>query len=152
MPVLFHQAGDGSEPVRIDRAQRNTRRLLIGSLGLTALAVTIAVLLHRAVFGLLAAPQYRSVSALLPIMVLSGGMFACGQIASLAPLNRGKPKELVWLKIVTGIAGALFNIVGAYWKGLTGVVYAGAFFSVLYFLWTLLLFRGSVQRREKPAV
>ena len=141
-PVLFGQAGDGSDPVRIRRAQTNTWRLLGAALVLTAVGVVAAWLLHPLIFRLFTAPEYHSVSGLFPIMVLSGGIFACGQIASLMELNRGKPKTLLKPKIVMGIAGTLFNIAGAYWLGLNGVVYASAVFSGLYFVWILSLRRG----------
>ena len=141
-PVLFGQAGDGSDPLRIRRAQKNTWRMLGAAFILTLIGVIAAALLHPLIFALFTAPGYHLVSGLLPIMVLSGGIFACGQIASLMELNRGKPKALLKPKIAMGIAGTLFNIAGAYWLGLTGVVYAGAVFSGLYFLWVLLLRRG----------
>ena len=140
-PVLFRQAGDGSEAARVDRAQKNTWRLFFGVAGMTVLAVAAAALLHGFVFTLFAAPGYRSVSAWLPVMVLSGGMFACGQIASTTQLNRGAPQALLGPKIVMGVVGALFNLAGAYWLGLPGVVLAGAAFSALYLIWVLLLSR-----------
>ena len=140
-PVLFRQAGDGTQAERIDRAQRNTRRILFGAFIIVAIAVAAAWALHPLIFELFAAPAYRAVSGYLPIMVLSGGMFACGQIASMTQLNRGESKALLWPKITTGIAGTLFNLIGAAWMGLPGVVYAGAVFSILYLLWVYLLHR-----------
>jgi len=141
-PVLFHQAGDGTSAERVNRAQRNTQRLLVGAVILTALAVAAAAGLHSFVFGLFAAPAYRSVSGFLPVMVLSGGLFACGQIATITHLNRGESKALLWPKISTAVIGTLFNIGGAYWMGLPGVVYAGAAFSGFYLLWILLIRRS----------
>jgi O-antigen/teichoic acid export membrane protein len=141
-PVLFRQAGDGTQVDRIEHAQRNTRLLLVGAMILTVVTTILVTFLHPFIFELLVAPGYRSVSGLLPIMVLSGGMFACGQIASLSQLNRGDAKALLWPKIAMGLAGTLFNIGGAYWMGLSGVVYAGAIFSGLYLLWVLFLQRS----------
>ncbi len=140
-PVLFRQAGDGTQQERINHAQRNTWRLFVGACVLTLLAVVAAALLHSVVFEIFAAPGYRAVSGLLPVMVLSGGLFACGQIASMTQLNRGESKALLWPKITIGVVGTAFNIVGAYWMGLPGVVYAGAAFSGLYLLWVLLIRR-----------
>ena len=140
-PVLFRQAGDGTHTERINRAQRNTQRILAGAFILVLLAVIAAALLHPLIFQLFAAPDYRSVSGLMPVMVLSGGMFACGQIASMTQLNRGESRALIWPKITTAIAGTLFNIIGAAWMGLPGVVYAGATFSILYLAWVYLLHR-----------
>jgi O-antigen/teichoic acid export membrane protein len=140
-PVLFRQAGDGTQADRIARAQRNTRRILMGAFLLVAVAVAAAAVLHPLIFQWFAAPDYRSVSGLLPVMVLSSGLFACGQIASMTQLNRGQSKTLIWPKITTGIAGTIFNFVGAAWMGLPGVVYAGAVFSILYLFWVYLLHR-----------
>jgi O-antigen/teichoic acid export membrane protein len=148
-PVLFRQAGDGTERGRVERAQRNTRRLLAGALGLTAVVFVGALIFHRLVFDLFAAEQYRLVSGWLPVMALSGGLFACGQIASTSQLNRGVPQALLFPKIVMGIVGTLFNLAGARWMGLAGVVYANATFSALYFLWTMLIFNG--KRPDPPA-
>ncbi len=145
-PVLYRQAGDGTQADRIERAQRNTRRILIGAFILVAVAVAVAALLHPLIFEVFAAPDYRSVSGLLPIMVLSSGIFACGQIASIMQLNRGESKALIWPKITTGIAGTIFNFIGAAWMGLPGVVYAGAVFSILYLLWVYLLHRLQSQK------
>lgn len=138
-PVLFRQAGDGTEMNRLSQAQKNTHRLLNGAVGLTALASIAALLLHRFVFNIFAAPGYRSVSYLLPVMVLSGGLFACGQIASMKQLNRGESKTLQRPKIVMAVLGTLLNIGGAYWMGITGVVFAGALFSALFLIWILLI-------------
>ena len=140
-PILFHQAGDGTDPMRINLAQYNIRRILVGALCITTLVVIISAIFHHTIFGLLVASEYRSVSFLLPFMVLSGGMFACGQIVSLGPLNRNEPKKLIIPKIMTGIFGTLINFAGAYWMGLRGVVYASAAFSIIYFLWVFILFR-----------
>ncbi|HEY3344358.1 MAG TPA: oligosaccharide flippase family protein [Anaerolineaceae bacterium] len=148
-PVLFRQAGDGTQQGRIDRAQRNTLRLLAGALVLTGLVFLGALLFHHLIFDLFAAEQYRQISGYLPIMALSGGLFACGQIASTSQLNRGEPQALLVPKIVMGIAGTLFNLAGARWMGLPGVVYANLTFSALYFLWTVLIFNG---RRPNPGL
>jgi O-antigen/teichoic acid export membrane protein len=118
---------------------------LAGALILTAVVSLGALLFHKLIFQLLVAPDYRSVSMMLPVMALSGGLFACGQIASMAQLNRGKPQALLRPKIVMGVVGTVFNLAGAYWMGLWGVVMASATFSALYFLWTLLIFN------ERPA-
>ncbi len=139
-PVLFRQAGDGTQADRVEHAQHNTRRLLVGALILTAAISLGTLIFHKLIFQLLVAPDYRAVSAMLPVMALSGGLFACGQIASMAQLNRGKPQALLRPKIVMGIVGAVFNLAGAYWMGLWGVVLASACFSALYLLWTLLIF------------
>ena len=143
-PVLFSQAGDGSQSERVGRAQRNTWRILAGFGLLTGLGVAAAAWLHPLVFQLLAAPGYRSVSPYLPWMVLASGLFGCGQIAAIVILNRGDSQALRAPKILTGIVGTAFNLAGAYFLGLPGVVYGMVAFSGLYLAWILLL------RRPRP--
>ncbi|MCK5097862.1 MAG: hypothetical protein KAR45_07140, partial [Desulfobacteraceae bacterium] len=50
-----------------------------------------------------------------------------------------KIREIMTAKIVTALIGVIFNFVGAYWYGIKGIVTAGVTFSVMYFLWMLLL-------------
>lgn len=139
-PVLYQQAGDGTQADRVEHAQRNTRRMLALAFGMTALTTAAAALLHPLVFQLFAGPSYRLVSGYQPAMVLAGGLFACGQIASLTQLNRGDSKALLGPKIGMGLVGTLLNIAGAYFFGLPGVVYASVIFSILYLLWVLVIY------------
>src|SRR5208282_5628895 len=89
-PILFSWAGDASDPGRLKRAYRLNQLLLAGSLALTVVGTIVAFLLHNQIFRLVVAPQYRQVAGWLPYMVLAGGLFASGQIASLIFLITGE--------------------------------------------------------------
>jgi len=140
-PILFSQAGDGSNPIGLSRAHRLNGLVVLCSVMLTVVGTALGFLLHKQVFSLLVAPQYRVVSALLPIMLMSGGLFASGQAASLLLLTELNSQGLIAPKIATAVLGILLNICGAYWFGLRGVVYASVLFSLMYFLWVILLAR-----------
>jgi len=136
-PVLFNRAGDGTDPARMNHTHRLNHILVSGSILLTAFGTVVAFLLHSQILTLLAAPEYRAVSALLPLIVLSGGLFASGQVASITLLSGLNTQDLIPPKIVTALLGVLLNFVGAHLFGVRGVVFAGVIFSLLYLAWIL---------------
>jgi O-antigen/teichoic acid export membrane protein len=140
-PILFSLAGGGSNPMRLNRARRLNQLLIFISILLTALCTLLAFTIHRQVFSLLVAYQYRAISYLLPWMLMSGGLFATGQAASLMLLTELDSRALVMPKVLTAIMGILLNVLGAYLFGLTGVVFATVIFSLIYFLWIIFLAR-----------
>lgn len=140
-PILFSWAGDASDATRLDRAYRLNYMLLLGAVGITILGTTLAFILHRQIFRLLVAPQYRQVSWLLPFMVLASGLFASGQIACVPFMITGDTQRLLAPKIGTAGLCVLLNFVGAYGFGLTGVVLANATFSMVYLIWVSILAR-----------
>ena len=48
-------------------------------------------------------------------------------------------------KILTAILGTMFNVLGAYWFGISGVVVAGLSFSACYFVWMVIVAKGDRQ-------
>lgn len=135
-PVVFQRAGDGSDPARLADARRWIGRVAIASLALLLVGVGVAHVMHGWVFTLLLAPEFRAASRYWPAMLLAGGLFSIGQIVSLLPLARGDSRVLLAPKIGTAVAGVAFNIVGAWWAGLGGVVAAGVAFSLFYLTWS----------------
>ncbi len=138
-PVLFAHAGDGRDHARLGEARRLNRWLIALMAGLTAAGVAGAALLHRPLFALLVAPQYRGISPLLPVVVAGAGLFACGQVAALTTLSATLSRWLVAPKIVTAALGIALNGVGAVLWGVRGVVAAGAVSAAVYMLWVLVL-------------
>jgi O-antigen/teichoic acid export membrane protein len=142
-PIFFSRSGDGSDPVRVTNALRLNERLLLGFLAVTIVGTVLAQLVHRQVFGLLVAADYRSVSWLMPWMLLSGGLFACSEFAALSLLTSLQAMKLRSIRIAGAIAGIGLNITGAYWFGLTGVVCASVSSSMLNLVWIWLRRRPS---------
>ncbi|MFZ0963036.1 MAG: oligosaccharide flippase family protein [Terriglobia bacterium] len=146
-PILFSWAGDASDPGRLKRAYRLNQLLLAATLALTAVGTMLAFVLHNQIFRLVVAPQYRQVAGWLPYMVLAGGLFASGQIASLIFLITGETRRLLAPKIGTSALCVLMNIGGAYRFGLAGVVFANVTFSLAYLLWVSFLARRQSSAR-----
>ncbi len=138
-PILFQQAGDAADAARIAGVTRRVWILTGAALGLTGLAVLLAALAHGAVFRLLAAPEYRERSGLLPWLALAGGLFAAGQVLSMDLLSRYRLRALLAIKIATALAGLLLNLAAARRFGVAGVAGAGVVFAAGYLLWMTAL-------------
>lgn len=138
-PILFNLTGDASDPKRVKRAQRLNYYAILAFVILTLLGAGLAFLLHPWIFVWLVAAEYRGVSLLLPWMVLSGGLFASGEMAALLLMSGIDTKILIVPKIATAVIGIMLNLVGAYWLGLQGVVLASFGFSLTYLVWILIL-------------
>ena len=138
-PVLFSRAGDGTDAARMAQSHRLNFLIFRGSILLTGLAAVVALLFHQQIFSLFVAPEFRHVSALLPLLILAGGLFAAGQIAVLSLLSGVNSRVLLAPKIGTGLLGVLLNFAAAHWLGLGGVVYAGVAASSIYLVWVVIL-------------
>lgn len=141
-PIFYQRAGDASSEQRNADVNRISWHITWWSLGITLVAVLVALLAHGTIFRLFVAPQYHSVSGMLPWVVLAGGVFAASQTLSLALMSKMKTRLMMPAKIGTAMAGVLLNIAGAYWFGLAGIVFAGVLFSILFFSWMLVVFRS----------
>jgi hypothetical protein len=75
----------------------------------------------------------------MPFMVLSAGIFECGQIVSLKHMLSPNPRSLIAPKIATAVLGICLNFAGAYLFGLTGVVAANLCFSVVFCVWVVVV-------------
>jgi len=138
-PILFGWAGDGDDPLRLNRARQINILVIIAFLALTGLGAGLALVLHTQIFAVLVAPEYRGVSLLMPWMVLSGGLFASSEVAALLLMSAGNTRRLIVPKISTAVLGVIFNIAGAYWLGLRGVVFASVGYPLISLIWILVL-------------
>jgi len=134
-PIMFQRSGDTADSSRNVGVHKRAWQMTAIALLSTLLACLFAYLFHDWIFRLLVAAQYRSVSYLLPWMILAGGLFSAGQVLSLKLMSDLNTKALLWPKIVTSLVGALLSFVGAYFAGVTGVVFGAVAFSVLHLVW-----------------
>lgn len=138
-PIFYKQAGDASDSMRTAHVNSLSWRLTGFTLGMTGFVFVMAILFHTQIFGFFVATEYFGVSFLLPWMLLSGGIFASGQTLALNMSSQMKNHFMIVPKIVTALFGVLFNVAGAYWYGIKGIVIASCSFSILYFLWMVIL-------------
>jgi O-antigen/teichoic acid export membrane protein len=151
-PIFFARAGDASDSARSAGVTRLSGRLTLWSLLMTLVLGGLAFALHAEVFRVFLAREYWSASALLPWMVLGGGVFAAGQIIALNLMSQLKTRSMMVAKIGTAVLGVVFNFAGAYWFGMRGVVFAGLAFSVVYLVWMAALQRSFVASAYRNGV
>lgn len=131
-PILFSRAGDASNSGNVLASVATNRRLVHVAIAASLIGAALASILHRPVFELLVGPEYRSVSRYLPWMILSGGLFAAGQLAGLVPMVRLNSRELLFPTTATAVLGIVATAIGARFFGIPGVVAASVVFSLAY--------------------
>jgi O-antigen/teichoic acid export membrane protein len=139
IPILYQRAGDATDSKRNADVYSLSWKMTCLSLALTGVTSLVAMLLHVPIFRILVAEEYRSVSYLMPWIIISGGLFASGQTLASNLQAQMKTREMLPAKIVTAILGVALNFSCAYWYGITGIIFAGIMFSVLYFVWIVVL-------------
>ncbi len=138
-PILFQRSGDASCPNRNASVYGLTWRITGATLSITLLAFIVTIFFHKTLFGLLVAFPYQNLSYLLPFVVLAGGLFAAGQMLSIKLMADMQPQRTIAVKILTALLGVAFNVLGAAYFGLVGVVAALLAFSVVYLAWMVRL-------------
>lgn len=136
-PIVFNRAGDGLDDLELSEAHKLNMQFLKYAVCFVVFISAISLLFHKQIFWLLVASQFRSVSSFLPIMVLAGGIFGCGQIVSIFLLSGVETQSLLAPKIGSAVIGIVLNIIGAYWFGMAGVVWANVIFSSVYMGWMI---------------
>lgn len=150
-PILYQRSGDATDPTRNAEVHRLIWRITSFSFLITLIGFVFALVFHAWIFRLLVASEYRSVSYLLPWVILAGGLFAASQMLAIKLSSELRSAAMLRVKIVTAILGVLLNIYGASVAGLQGIVGAVVGFSVIYFMWmAFLAFRTHVEV-EQPS-
>lgn len=147
-PILFQRAGAGDNPERVRKAFQLNWYFIGTSLTVTLIGSGGMGLFHRQIFSLLAAPNYRAVSNLLPWLGLAGGLFSAGQIATLSLLSDANPKALLLPKTGCALMAVLLYFTVVWDFGLAGVIAAVLLVSAVYLVWILCI---TAKRQERCA-
>ncbi len=140
-PILYQRSGDATDHARNANVHLLGWRMTHLTLLVTLLGFALIFAFHERLFGLLVAVEYRGGSYLLPWFVLSGGIFSAGQMLALKLMSEMQSTVMTAAKIVTALIGSLLNVLGAAIAGIQGVVVALVAFSVIYFIWMVVLAR-----------
>ncbi len=143
-PILFQRAGAATDQARNANVHGLTWRITSVSLIVTIVGFVITYFMHEWLFSLLVATEYRSISYLLPWVLLAGGFFAAGQMLSLKLMSEMKSSALTIVKISTALIAIFLNVIGAAIAGIIGVVAALVAFSVIFFVWMAVLSRKTL--------
>jgi O-antigen/teichoic acid export membrane protein len=148
-PIVFSEAGEASDLNRVRNAIHVCAGLAAVTLVFTIALAIVGAMFHDQIFSVLVGPQYRDVSALLPLATLSSGLFVVGQMLSLMPMALGDSRSLLAPKIWTALLAVVLYAVGAKLFGLVGVLWAGLVFACCYNVWVGLVARSLVAGRSR---
>lgn len=130
-PIVFRHAGaevaSESQILALRQAARITCFALCGAITLTLLAVVFG----QTVFDLLLARKYAGASPLLPLMVLSGCLFGCSQIAELQLMVVSRMELATRVRFVFAVIGIVVALPAALAWGVYGVSIVAAVVQVL---------------------
>lgn len=146
-PILFQQSGDTKDDSRNIMVHKKTWQLTFAAVITTLMASLFAIIFHEEIFNLLVSKEYRRISYLLPWMVLAGGLNAAGQMLSLKIMSELNTHAMVLPKITTSLLGTILNYGGAYFAGVTGVVFAAVVFSFIQIVWLGWLSRQPISNK-----
>lgn len=138
-PIYFQRAGDASDPARVLKVYVLGRRITLLAIGCTLLMAAVCLVFHTAVFSLLVAKEYASVSHLLPLMVLAGGLTAAAGSSTILLHAKRSTSFLIVPKNVSSILGVILALLGAAWYGVQGVIIAKIIYSVVHLLWIMAI-------------
>lgn len=139
-PIFFSRVGDASSQQQNNNVKFLTNKLAISAIVAISISVLIASIFHFSIFSLLVNKKYLSVSSYLPLMLLSGGLFAVAQIYSIRLQSLFMMDKLVSSGIIISIAGVIFSFVGIKYAGILGAVVGSLLFSVTYLSLMLYFF------------
>jgi O-antigen/teichoic acid export membrane protein len=148
-PILYQRSGNATDHTRNANVHRLSWRMTQFSLLVTLLGFMLTFFMHEWLFRFLVATEYRGISYYLPWIVLSGGLFAAGQMLSLKLMSEMKTSSLTIVKITTALIGVLCNVLGAIYFGMEGVVGALVVFSVIYFVWMAVIARNTLTKNRE---
>lgn len=148
LPVLYEKAGDGIDKKRMNIVYKTNLTLTGIVIILSVFAAVILFMIHSQVFNLLVAKEYRAVSWLLPWIVLSGGLYAAGQIPLISIMSGDSTVEMIPMKVITILFGCGCYVFGSYLFGLPGVVFGGLSFAGFHLIWAFCIHKA--KEKEKP--
>jgi len=150
MPILFARAGDLTDPRRVANSRSLNRKLvlLLGSWML--LSVGAAFVLQIPIGQLLLDARYHGALHLLPLFVLSAGLFATAQLVELNITTANRTALLIWPKTAVSALACAAYLAGACSYGIVGVIWAGVIARLGFLVWILRIDQRLMPPKENP--
>ena len=138
-PIVFERVGDGSDSTKLRQASRLILTLTIWTVAGTLFLAVAASSLGPTLYKLLTGAAYKEGVGLLPLAVLSAGLFSAGQFMSLNYLTARQSNRLIYPKAVSSALVTVFAWIGANWAGAFGVFVGSNAANVIYLalIWVL---------------
>ena len=135
-PILFNRAGSLKTSSQFKSANKINDYYLFFIVIISFFTFMFFICFSKSIICLLTDEKYSSVAPLLPMIAIAGGSFHFGQYFANRFMLTMQSRLLILPKILTAIIGLGLNIVGSFYFGLTGLVYA---LIVTYSIYIILL-------------
>lgn len=138
-PIFFEYAEHGSDYKKNLVIHGLVLKIAFAVLIFSAVFFVALFFSHELIFSIFVSKKYSVYSYLLPYFVLAGGLFAGGQVITIKFLSKMQARKIFFLKLCTSVLGVFINLTFAAIWGLVGVVIALVTFSLIYFIWMVVL-------------
>lgn len=133
-PIFYGRVGDATNHERIDDLNKLVNRFVIIGIFLTAIAGVLSYALHEVVFEIFVGEEFREISYMLPIIVISGGIFGTAMLVGSKLFALMSAKEAMPASIISSLIGILASIIGVYYFSIMGAIYAILIHAISYFI------------------
>lgn len=146
-PFFFRHAGLDTEVGNKLKIMKTGSILIVLSGSITLFISFVFFFTNAYIFEILFTEEYSHIAYLLPYMCIAAGLFATGQAATLILQSEVNTNILLKPKIVTSILGIAFNIIGAFYYGIAGIVIGLICYGVIYLAWIIIItfFRNTTE-------
>ena len=135
VPILFARAGDLTDAGRVANSRALNAKLVQIAFFWTIIAVFATMMLQAPIGYLLLDPRYHPSLPLLPVLILSAGLFATAQLAEIQIITLNQTACLMRPKITVAIFACVAFLVGAYQFGLAGVAWGSVLANAVMLAW-----------------
>jgi O-antigen/teichoic acid export membrane protein len=133
-PIFYMKAGNIKNNDRLVEVKHFLSISLIIGLVLLFISFSIGLLFHRIIFKIAVGKTFWNYSYLMPWLILPAGFTSLAELLGLFFSTMKLQEKIVTIKIGTAIFAIFSNIIGAYFFGIIGVVFALNIFSAVYLL------------------
>lgn len=133
-PIFYMKAGNIKNNDRLVEVKHFLSISLIIGLVLLFISFSIGLFFHRIIFKIAVGKTFGNYSYLMPWLILPAGFTSLAELLGLFFSTMKLQEKIVTIKIGTAIFAIFSNIIGAYFFGIIGVVFALNIFSAVYLL------------------
>ncbi len=136
-PIIFKRAGAATDSLRVAYAAKLINQSAGFACALLFLIVILAAVFSAPILTALAGDEYLMHSGLLPILVLSSGVFQISTLVSSVALVANDTSKLIPLNTIGNLLLIIVNIIGAKYHGMIGLAHGILLGSLIHLLWNI---------------
>jgi O-antigen/teichoic acid export membrane protein len=150
-PIVFEKVGGRGNSAKLREAHRMITMLTSWTLGCTVFLAAVSILIGPVLYKLLTSAAYFAGLKLVPLALLSAGLFSAAQFMSLDYLNACKSSLLIYPKAISSALAAVFVWLGAKWAGPQGVFIGSIVANIIHLvlIWSLSPTRRGIRAQNE---